>query len=309
MEAAPRLPTISVVMYVLNAGETIERALGSVTGPDQPPVELLVMDGGSTDRTLDLIRQYEAKIAFWRSRRDGSAIVALNEGVEKATGDIICLLPADDWIEPGALHAVRDYFARNPDVDVLSCGTRFVHFDADGELRVDREFIDPRRLRLAIGNIVKCPLTAGHFITRRMYQKLGGYNELYDMSNDLDFLIRVCLQRPKTAEMPGLVYTYRMHPQSRTLSGNPRMVFQMMQENIRVAEHHLAESTMEIRERKELIGLHGRNSARFAWMLFRQGQYARAMGVLHKAFQLNKAWPLQVWYWSARRLLRAPGPA
>jgi glycosyltransferase involved in cell wall biosynthesis len=291
-------------MYVLNAVNTIDRALSSVTSPDQPPVELLVMDGASTDGTVDVIRRYESKIAFWRSHRDGSAVVALNDGVARATGDIICLLPADDWVEQGALHLVQQAFRDEPELDVLSCGTRFVHYEPDGSLHVDELFNNPGRLELSIANIVKCPLTAGHFVARRMYQRLGGYDGSLDMSNDLDFLIRVCLQRPRITVLPQLVYTYRVHPQSRTLVGNPRLVMKMMRDNIRVAGKHLRNSPLRADERRELTGLHGRNSARFAWMLMMRGEFGRAVSVLWEALQFNPWWPVQVWYWLVRRLFR-----
>jgi glycosyltransferase involved in cell wall biosynthesis len=290
-------------MYVYNAARTIERALASVTGADQPPVELLVMDGGSTDGTVEIIRKYESRIAAWRSHPDGGAIHALIEGVSRATGDVICLLPADDWIEPGALHLVQAAFARDPQLDVLSCGTRFVHYEDDGTLKVDEEFTDPRRLELSIANIIKCPLTAGHFVTRRMYERLGGYDRSLQMSNDLDFLIRVCLQRPRTAVQPQLVYTYRMHPGSRTLGGNPKLILEMMRDNLRVASEHLERSPLRPEERRELTGLHGRNSARYAWMLMMRGELGRAARALGQALRFNPWWPLQVWYWAACRLL------
>lgn len=300
----PKLPAITVVMFVFNAVRTIERALMSVTGADQPPVELLVMDGGSTDGTVDVIRRYEKKIAFWRSHPDGGAIEAMNEGVSRATGDIICLLPADDWIEPGALHWVREEFARRPELDVVSCGTRFVHYDANGDLHVDEEFMEPRRLELRMKNIVRCPMTAGHFVSRRMYAQLGNYDASYEMSNDLEFLIRVCLARPHTAVLPRLVYTYRMHPESRTLGGNSTMLLKMMRDNIRVATLHLENSPLRPDERKELVGLHGRNSARFAWMLATRGEILRAIKVLYEALHFNKWWPVQVWYWIGCRVVR-----
>jgi len=305
MEGRPTraLPTISVVMYVYNAAGTIERALRSVTGPDQPPVEILVMDGGSTDGTVEIIRKFETRIAAWRSHPDGGAIHALIEGVSRATGDIICLLPADDWIEPGALHVVRDAFASDPELEVLSCGTRFVHYEKDGRLKVDEEFTDPRRLELSIANIVKCPLSAGHFVTRRMYERLGGYDVSLDMSNDLDFRIRVCLQRPRAAVQPRLVYTYRMHSGSRTLGGNPKMVLQMMHDNLRVAAAHLEDSPLRPDERRALTGLHGRNAARYAWMLMVGGEFKKAWATLEHALRFNPWWPFQVWYWAARRLL------
>ena len=100
------LPLITVVVFVRNALATIAHALDSVVAQTQPGVELLVLDGGSVDGTVEVIRRYEDKIAFWRSAPDGGPTAAINEGVARAAGDVICLLPADDWLEPGALQTV-----------------------------------------------------------------------------------------------------------------------------------------------------------------------------------------------------------
>jgi len=289
---------------VLNAADTIERALGSVTSADQPPVELLVMDGGSTDGTIDVIRRYESRIAHWRSRNDGSATIGLNEGVQRATGDVIGLLPADDWIEPGALHLVQRAFGADPALEVLSCGTRFAHLDAGGAITVDAEFLDPQVLEFSMENIVRCPLTAGRFLRRRLYNEVGFYNVDDWMSNDLDFLIRVLLRKPRASVMPDLVYTYRQHAGSRTLGGNPRMVLEMMRGNVKVAERHLTGSALAPRERKALLGLHGRSSARLAWMLVARGEAAEGASILRNALVANPLFPVQIPWWIAQKWLR-----
>lgn len=306
LSTTPRLdpPVISVVLFVLNAAGTIRRALGSVTSADQPPVELVVMDGGSTDGTVDVIREFESTITYWRSAPDGSAVVALNEGVQRATGDVICLLPADDWIEPGALHLVRRAFAADPALEVLSCGTRFAHLDAAGAIEVDAEFLDPQVLELSMENIVRCPLTAGRFMLRRLYNELGFYNPNDLMSNDLDFLIRVLLRKPRARVVPDLVYTYRQHAGSRTLGGNPRMILEMMRGNVKVSERHLAGSALAPREREALLGLHGRSSARLAWMLAAGGQGGEAARILRNAVAANPLFPVQVPVWIAQKWLR-----
>jgi len=302
--SARESPVISVVVFVLNAVDTIRRALESVTGADQPPVELLVLDGGSTDGTLDVIRNFEHKIAYWRSYRDGNPTIALNEGVARARGKIICLLPADDWIEPGGLYVVRNEFLNDPELEVLSCGTRFAHFQPDGSLSVDAEFRESRVLEFTMGNIVRCPLTAGRFILRRLYNDVGAYNPDYRMSNDLDFLVRVLLKRPKTKVAPQLVYTYRMHRGSRTLGGDPSMVLQMVEYNAKVAEDHLTNPVLTHDERRELRGLHGRSSARLAWMLLARGRVAKSAKALTRAVGFNPFFPIMVPIWIAQKIRR-----
>lgn len=297
-------PHISVVVFVRNAAGTIERAIASVFDQGNAAKELLVLDGGSTDGTLDIIRRYATKIAYWRSCPDGGPEYAIKEGMDRATGDVICLLPADDWFEPGALECVAREFAEDPGLDVLSCGARIVHFEEDGSLLVDAEFMKPEDLEFTISNIVGGVLSGGRFIRRRVYRQVGGYNPDFHMSNDLEFFIRVCLARPKTKVVPQLMYTYLKHPTSRTLGEQPDMVMAMMRGNIRVSAHHLAHSPLLPDERRELRGFHGRSCARLAWMSAVRGQAVETAKTLWEAVRQNWLWPVQVIYWSCRHLLK-----
>jgi len=275
----------------------------SVTSPDQPPIELLVIDGGSTDGTVDVIRRFEDKIAFWRSHIDNGAAYALNEGVRRATGDIISLLPADDWIEPGALHAVRDAFSQDPSLEVLSCGTRFAHIAIDGSVIVDAEFCDFDVLELNMQNLVRCPLTAGRFILRRIYEEFNAYDTTYTIGSDLDFLIKVYLKKPHAKIHPNLVYTYRKHSGSTTLGGNPRMILAAMRDNIAISRHYFFASGVSNVDQRELLGLHGRSCARYAWMTLVRGQMAESLRAIIGAIKLSPRWPIDVIVWSAQKWL------
>lgn len=294
-------PRISVIVFVLNAAPTIEKALQSVTSADQPPVELLVLDGGSNDGTVDIIRRFEPHIAFWRSHPDGNASNAVNEGVRRATGDIICLLPADDWIEPAALHGVRDAFAADTELDVLSCGTRIVSIGADGVVQIDSEFMTPSILELRMENVLRYPLTAGRFIRRRIYLEVGEFDDTFGSSNDLDFLIKVINRKPRSQVLPRLVYSYRRHEGSQTISGKPRMVMAMMRNNIRLAEHHLLSEKLAYEFRPALRGLHGRASIHLVWMLAVRGQVSESVKVLVRGFIVNPLLPFKVVLWALQK--------
>src|SRR2546427_12958086 len=103
---SPALPKISIVMPVLNRERMIEKAIRSVLEQRYENLELIIIDGGSQDKTVDVIKRYEKHLAYWHSRPDGGAAVGLNIGIEKATGDLIVLLMADDWYERGSLQIV-----------------------------------------------------------------------------------------------------------------------------------------------------------------------------------------------------------
>ena len=304
-------PPISVIIFVRNAAATIERALTSVVEQQVPGLELIVLDAGSTDGTVEVIRRYAGHIAWWRSAPDDGPTAAINEGVTRASGDVICLLPADDWLEPGALKSVVAEFSADPELDVLSCGTRIVHFSPDGEMHVDALFNTAGILEFSMDNVVRFPLTAGRFMRRRVYQQFNGHDVHYRIGSDLDFLVRVCAAKLKDKVLEQVAYTYRRHARSSTLSGNPEMVFLMMSDEVEIAATCLSGSNLSTVDRRALRGLHGRASVRLAWMLARRGRPGAALRTLSAAWGMNPWLPVQIPFWiirgwlERRRLARA----
>lgn len=295
-------PKISVIVFSRNAVATIGQTLESVCGRQSGDgIELLVLDGGSTDGTVEVIRRYENKIAFWRSAPDGGPTNAINEGIARATGDVICLLPADDWLEPGALEAIGSEFAADPDLEVLSCGARYVRFGKGGVMRVEMTFVSPEILAFNLPNVLLTPLTANRMIRRSVYQRIGGHSPDIGFG-DYDFLVRLCLSRPKSRVLPRLVYTYRRHPGSRTLSGSPDSVLAMLEDGIKMVESYLARADLGKADRRALLRQHGRASAHYAWRLFRRGEFLSAAGILLHAMRMSWLWPIRALGWMLQAL-------
>src|SRR5262249_23594919 len=98
----------------------------SLIAQDYPNLEYIVLDGGSTDGTLAIIKRYESHIRYWHSRPDGGAGYAYNEGLRRANGEIVAFLNADDGYEPGILRAVGEAFAADPALDLVTCEARIV---------------------------------------------------------------------------------------------------------------------------------------------------------------------------------------
>jgi glycosyltransferase involved in cell wall biosynthesis len=292
-----------VIVFSRNAVATIDRTLRSVVNQDVPGLELLVLDGGSTDGTVDVIRGYDKEISFWRTARDGGSTNAIIEGVNLATGDVISLLPADDWLEPGTLKTVVEEFAADPALELLSCGTRFVQVGPNGAIHVDAEFFSAEVLEFTLRNVLSHPLTCARFIKRSVYQRLGSHDPAYRFA-DFEFLVRICLAGVKSRVAPRLAYTYRRHPGSDTLSGNPEMVFAMMRDSIRIASRYLADRARSAADRRALLKTHGWASARYALMLFKRRDPRAALSVILEAMRLNGTWPLQVPLWILVRLLQ-----
>jgi len=259
-----------------------------------PSIELVVMDGGSTDGTLEILRRYQRNIAVLRSGPDGGPTAAINEGVRRASGDVVALLPGDDWLEPGALARVVEEFAAAPDLDVLSCGTRYVRFDESGTERTLAQFTDAPTLAFDLPAVLRHPLTAGRFIRRQRYLDLGGHS-IECVFGDYDFLIRLCLAKVKSKVRCELTYTYRAHPQSTTFAGRPETIMLMMRENMRLAARYLGSA--EGRDRRALLRLHAGSAVRLFVMRLLHRSPGGAAGALADAFRTNPLWPLAALSW------------
>jgi glycosyltransferase involved in cell wall biosynthesis len=113
---------ISIVTPSLNQGEYLEAAIQSVLGQDYPHLEYIIIDGGSTDNSLDIIRKYENNLAYWISEKDHGQYHAINKGFSHCTGEIMAWLNSSDLYCPWTFHVVADIFHQLPQIEWLTCG-------------------------------------------------------------------------------------------------------------------------------------------------------------------------------------------
>ncbi len=114
------IPLLTLVIPSLNQAPFLEGAIRSVLDQQSAAVECLVMDGGSTDGSVEIIRRYADRLAFWRSAPDAGQSAAINEGFARSTGEVMGWLNSDDRLAPGALHTVGSFFAEHPECDWLA---------------------------------------------------------------------------------------------------------------------------------------------------------------------------------------------
>lgn len=122
------LPRISIITPSFNQGQYLEQTILSVLEQDYPDLELIIIDGGSTDNSVDIIRKYENRLAYWVSEKDNGQAHAINKGLEKATGTIFNWINSDDYLELGALTAIGQAFAQNPNTKVV-CGYTYCFYE------------------------------------------------------------------------------------------------------------------------------------------------------------------------------------
>jgi len=113
-------PKISIITPTFNQGDYIERTILSVINQNYPNLEFIIIDGGSTDKTVEIIKKYEKSISFWSSAKDRGQSEAINKGLKTATGEIINWINSDDYLEENVLHKIAAEFNKKG-VDVV-CG-------------------------------------------------------------------------------------------------------------------------------------------------------------------------------------------
>lgn len=126
-------PKISLVTPAFNCRDFIEATLQSVLGQQYPNLEYIVMDGGSTDGTAQVIERYANQLAYWQSQPDAGQYDAINQGLSRATGEILCWLNADDMLLPRSLFVVGEIFTQLPEVKWIS-SLQPATWDANGNL-------------------------------------------------------------------------------------------------------------------------------------------------------------------------------
>lgn len=189
--------SFSIVTPCLNAEGTIAHSLESVRNQRYEPLEHVVVDGGSTDRTIEIVRAAGDHVR-WISERDRGLSDAMNKGIAMARNDVVGWLNADDLYLPGALQRVADAFERRP--DALWATGRCLIIDGDGReiRRCVSRYKDALLRRWSYSlhltqNFVSAPST---FVRRRAFELLGMFDERYTYSMDYDLWLRLGRRSP-----------------------------------------------------------------------------------------------------------------
>lgn len=169
---------ISVITICYNSAEYIEEAIESVLSQDYDNFEYIIIDGGSTDGTLDIIRKYEDRLAYWVSEPDNGLYDAMNKGIAKASGDIFGMINSDDYYFPGALKKVAAAFEDKSLDDNIFWGD-IMH----GDERV----LGWREWNVKRGAFAPHP---SMFCPKKIYDQIGTYNLKYKILADYDFMYR-----------------------------------------------------------------------------------------------------------------------
>jgi glycosyltransferase involved in cell wall biosynthesis len=219
-----RLPAISLVTPSLNQGKFIRSTIESVLAQDYPAIEYFVQDGGSTDGTLEVLKEYADRVPFV-SEKDRGQADAINRGLGRTTGEVLGYLNSDDVLLPGALRAVGEVFASDPDLLFVFGRARYI--DEEGK---------PLAPYLTRPDAIECLSDAcfiaqpAAFFRRSVWNELGTFDESLHHTMDYDYWLRFGARYgPSRAryidrELAGA----RMHADAKTVAGWSRALEEIM---------------------------------------------------------------------------------
>jgi glycosyltransferase involved in cell wall biosynthesis len=225
---------ISVITPSFNQAQFIERTILSVLSQNYPDLEFIIMDGGSTDGTLEILKKYANRI-IWKSEKDNGQSDAINKGLQMATGDIVTYLNSDDTYEPEALQKIADFFQNNPTQKWVYGKCKIINAN-DQEIRKPITFYKnllSRRYnytKLLTENFISQPAT---FWKKALHAEIGYFNTEEHFCMDYDFWLRIGQKYPA-----GIINDYLANFRYYTNSKSGSVNKKQFQDELRIAKKY-----------------------------------------------------------------------
>ena len=209
-------PSISVIVPSFNQGQYIEETILSIVGQEYPNLEILVIDGGSTDNTVEILEKYSDKLFYWHSKKDKGQADAINQGIKLSSGEIICWINSDDMLLPGTLLDVGKRLCKHTDEAYLIYGAAVTIKQNNGTVISKTQSSIPfNAFQLTYHDFLVQPST---FWTRKLFQCVGELNIRYSYVLDWEWFIRAS-KVAKFEYVPRFYSLYRHHFSHKTSNG------------------------------------------------------------------------------------------
>ncbi len=208
---------ISIITPSFNQGNYLEKTIQSILNQNYPHLEYMVIDGGSTDNSIGIIKKYEKDLTYWVSEKDNGQSEAINKGLKKAQGEVVAWLNSDDLYLPETFKIVAKKFSDNPDVDIIY-GDVINFYDSKKEEHYNIKRFDP------IDFISRNPIhQPSVFWRRKVHSDIGFLDTSLHYCMDYDLWMRLFL-RHKALKINATLSKFRVHPKAKT-SNNPKQLY------------------------------------------------------------------------------------
>lgn len=239
------LPKISIITPTLNQGKYIENTIVSVLSQNYPNLEYIIIDGGSTDASVDIIKKYSDRLAYWVSEPDKGHAHAINKGLSVSTGDILAYMNSDDYYMPGAFQRVANEYLRHH-FDVI-CGRCNIVDEKGNILRVTgggcyrlEEFLDFMYYSKAA--IVQPEV----FFSRSIFEKCGFFREDIYFVFDYEYWLRLAHKEALFGYIDQTFSCFRIHSRQKTCGND----IKINKDHVMVIEEYVNKYSSSINPQK-----------------------------------------------------------
>lgn len=208
---------ISIVTPSYNQARYIEQTIKSVLSQDYPRIEYLIVDGGSTDGSQNIIKKYEDKLGWWVSEKDRGQTDAINKGFARARGDVLAWINSDDTYEPGAVTAAVAYLRDHPEVGMVYGDCNFINESGKVIGRFNSAQTNYRLLRRGYAHIPQQTM----FFRADLWKQVGPLDPSFYFAMDYDLWTRIAA-RTEIKYVPQTWANFRLHSSGKTILADDR---------------------------------------------------------------------------------------
>jgi glycosyltransferase involved in cell wall biosynthesis len=206
-------PRITVVTPSFNQASYLPETIDSVLKQDYPNIEYIIIDGGSTDGSAEIIKRHERHLAYWVSEKDRGQSHAIMKGFQKGTGELFAWVNSDDVLLPGCLETVANCYLQRSRPDIIHTNVVYI----DSESKVFRCIRTRRQSRFFFFRGVWCGYAPSVFFKSSLFDAVGGLREDYRLSMDLDIWMRMMQEGARVAHIGRYLGAFRWHDQAKTV--------------------------------------------------------------------------------------------
>jgi len=224
INAGKQWPKITIVTPSYNQGEFLEETILSIINQKYPNLEYIIIDGGSTDNSVEIIKKYEQHIQYWVSEKDFGQSHAINKGFAIATGVILNWINSDDLLCENAFFSIGEAYLNRKNDNVLIIGNGYV-IDENSKIVSKRNVEKDENSTLSL-KIKGKPIQQSIFFSRSLLLESGGINPMLKFPMDIDLYYKFGYLNPEIIAIPEYIGSFRKHSNSKTVSQDYKMLLE-----------------------------------------------------------------------------------
>lgn len=281
---------ITIITPTLNRSGMIETAIQSVLDQNYPELEHIIVDGGSTDGTLTILKKYPHLQVV--SEPDLGMYDAINKGIRKSTGDLIGVLNSDDRYPPNTFSMVGSISDSHVEVGVIWGSADIIDKTFNMEKKLTTYFPPEDESEIIHFLTFQPPIFNACFFHKSVFDQLGKFLPNLKIAGDREFMLRIALSKFKFFMTNMVLYQYFSHNASKTFSIGSDAFENWSVEHCLFSEYYLGLPETSVEAKKAYRLMHSVSNLSLIKLSIKRGEFANAAGLALHGWRLNPRWPL-----------------